>query len=118
MALLRDQLRFAECTRATELARIPHGGLVPIAGVVTGRQRPSTGGGIVFMTVEDETGNTNVLVRMEVQERRRKAILGSHIVVVNGIFEINQRIAHVLAGSIEDVSEALSELAPSSSDFH
>lgn len=118
MTLLREQRKFATCTRAADLSRLPHGRFVRIAGVVTGRQRPGTASGIVFMTLEDETGNANVVVKTDVQERYRKPLLGSHIAMVKGILELRQGVAHVLAGEIEDVSHALRDFAPGSRDFH
>lgn len=118
MTLLRAQKRFATCTKAADLYRLPHGRFVRIAGVVTGRQRPGTASGIIFMTLEDETGNANVVIKVDVQERCRKALLGSHIAMVKGILELSQGVAHVLAGDIENVSHALRDFAPDSRDFH
>ena len=118
MTLLRSQPRFARCVRATDLPQLWHGRFVRIAGVVTGRQRPGTANGIIFMTLEDETGNINVVIRPEVQLRCRKALLGSHIALIKGVLEIREGVAHVLAGDIENVSHALQEFAPASRDFH
>jgi error-prone DNA polymerase len=118
MALLRAHPDFARCTRAAALAQLRHGQFVRIAGVVTGRQRPGTASGIIFMTLEDETGNANVVVKLEVQERCRRALLGSHIALVKGTLESREGVVHVLAGQIEDVSEALAGLEPGSRDFH
>ena len=118
MALLRRQKRFARCTRAADLKTLPHGRFVRIAGVVTGRQRPGTASGILFMTLEDETGSSNVVVRLDVQQRCRQALLGSHVAEVKGTLENREGVVHVLAGSIEDVSAALAGLEPGSRDFH
>ncbi|MFP5431218.1 MAG: hypothetical protein ACLGHE_09585, partial [Gammaproteobacteria bacterium] len=71
-----------------------------------------------FMTLEDETGNTNVVIRPEVQERCRQALLGSHIAEIKGTLENRDGVVHVLAGVILNVSDALSGLEPGSRDFH
>lgn len=118
MELLRSDKRFARCTRASDLTHLSHGRFVRMAGVVTGRQRPGSAQGIIFMTLEDETGNTNVVVKPDVQERCRKALLGSRIAVVKGTVENREGVVHVLAGQIEDVSEALADLDSHSRDFH
>jgi error-prone DNA polymerase len=118
MQLLRARKEFARCKRAVELPHLRHGQFVRLAGVVTGRQRPGTANGIIFLTLEDETGNTNVVVKPEVQERCRKALLGSHIALVKGVVESREGVVHVLAGQIEDVSAALGGLTPGSRDFH
>jgi error-prone DNA polymerase len=118
MSLLRTQPRFARCTRAAAMAQLPHGRFVRVAGVVTGRQRPGTANGIIFMTLEDETGNTNVVIKPELQLRCRKALLGSHIALIKGVLEKREGVVHVLAGHIEDVSAALGGLEPGSRDFH
>ncbi|MDF2446517.1 MAG: polymerase subunit alpha [Moraxellaceae bacterium] len=118
MQLLRAQKPFRHCARAAALPTLRDGQFVRIAGVVTGRQRPGTASGILFMTLEDETGNANVVVRVDVQQRCRQALLGSHIALVKGIVENRDGVVHVLAGAIEDVSAALVGLAPDSRDFH
>ncbi|MES2919323.1 MAG: error-prone DNA polymerase [Pseudomonadota bacterium] len=118
MALLRTQPRFRHCTRAADLPQLPDGRFVRIAGVVTGRQRPGTASGILFMTLEDETGNSNVVVRVDVQQRCRQALLGSHLAEVKGTLENRDGVVHVLAGVILDISGALAGLTPGSRDFH
>ncbi len=118
MQLLRAQNPFTRCLRAAQLRFEPHGRFVRVAGVVTGRQRPGTAGGIIFMTLEDETGNINVVIKPELQERCRRALLSSRIALVKGILEKRGEVMHVLAGTLEDVSTALAELQPASRDFH
>jgi error-prone DNA polymerase len=118
LQLLRQHPRFARCPPAVQLPQLPHGRFVRVAGVVTGRQRPGTAKDIIFMTLEDETGNINVIVKPEVQERCRKALLNSRIALVKGVLERRTGTAHVVAGHIEDVSAVLSEFEQPSRDFH
>ncbi|MFZ2208947.1 MAG: error-prone DNA polymerase, partial [Porticoccaceae bacterium] len=69
MALLRGHPAFRTCARQQELTGLRSGRFLRIAGLVTGRQRPGTASGVIFLTLEDETGNTNVIVWRDVQER-------------------------------------------------
>ena len=71
MSLLRQQEPFSGCTSAAELGTISSGRFVRIAGLVTGRQRPGAAKGTIFLTLEDETGNINVVVWARVQENFR-----------------------------------------------
>ncbi|HET8730905.1 MAG TPA: error-prone DNA polymerase [Moraxellaceae bacterium] len=118
MSLLRAIPPFPRCTRAADLVHLRNGQFVRVAGVVTGRQRPGTAQGIIFMTLEDETGSLNVVVKPALQERCRKALLGSHVALVKGTVESRDGVVHVLGGHIEDVSEVLAGLEPGSRDFH
>ena len=118
MALLRDTQPFNRCVTARELGRIRSGRFVRIAGVVTGRQKPGTATGVIFMTLEDETGNSNVVIWKHLQQRRRQEVLKARIVVIKGVLERKDSVAHVIAGDIEDYSHALGELTQSSRDFH
>lgn len=118
MRLLRQQPPLTRCPSAQQLADYPHGRFVRVAGVVTGRQRPGTANGIIFMTLEDETGNINVVIRPEVQERCRQALLNSRLALVKGTVERREGVMHVLAGHLEDISTMMPELTPGSRDFH
>lgn len=124
LALVRPQPRFAHCRRAAELADIEHGRFISLAGLVTCRQRPGTASGVLFLTLEDETGNSNIVVWRNVQERCRQAILGGHLLIVKGTVQRSAPtreslppVIHVVALQIEDASAALS-LAITSHDFH
>lgn len=118
MALLRHTQPFDRCATARELGDIRHGRFVRIAGVVTGRQKPGTASGVIFMTLEDETGNTNVVVWQHLQQRRRRELLSAQIVLIKGVLERKDSVVHVIAGDIEDHSKALAEFEQKSRDFH
>ena len=79
MALLREHPVFRGCKRQSDL--ISHGNkrFVRVAGLVTGRQRPGSASGVVFLTLEDETGNINVIVWKDLQQRYRQALLSSKL---------------------------------------
>jgi len=107
-----------QCKTQRELGSLSQHRFVRVAGIVTGRQRPGTASGIVFVTLEDETGNINIIVRSEVQQRCRHALLQAQLLLVKGIVESSQGVTHVLAGELIDYSHYLSDIEFQSRDFH
>ena len=89
-----------------------------IAGVVTGRQRPGTASGVLFLTLEDETGNINVVIWKSIQDRFKQQILTGRILYIKGRLEHEQGVSNVIAGYIEDQSDALPSLGTRSRNFH
>src|SRR5207244_9718347 len=77
LSMLRRQLAARRCRRSRELAPLPHGTPVRLAGLVTLRQRPETASGVTFVTLEDEDGLFNVVVWRDVGERQRRVLLES-----------------------------------------
>ncbi len=118
MALLRGHAVFKHCKRQLDLKYLNNQRFVRIAGLVTGRQRPGTASGVVFLTLEDETGNINVIVWKDLQQRYRQALLSSKLLLVKGIMECKNEVIHVIAGELIDHSEVLNELTIKSRDFH
>ena len=94
------------------------GQFVSVAGIVTCRQRPGTAAGVLFLTLEDETGNMNVIVWKDKVERFRQAILGSRLLLIKGTIEREHKVVHVVAGYIQDISEQLPQFRRVSRDFH
>lgn len=118
LALLRARAPFAGCCSAHQLHALNSGRFVRVAGLVTGRQRPGTASGVLFLTLEDETGNINVVVWRDRQERFRKALLRGKLLLVKGVMESRDSVVHVIAGEILDHSAALGALQTRSRDFH
>ena len=118
MALLRDYPAFNTCKRYVDLKGLNTNRFVRVAGLVTGRQRPGTASGVVFLTLEDETGNINVIVWKDLQQRFRQALLSSKLLLVKGVMECKNEVIHVIAGELIDHSHVLDELAIKSRDFH
>ena len=123
MEILRQEYPFNRCKRHAELIHLPHKGFVRIAGIVTGRQRPGTTTGVMFVSLEDETGTNNVVVWSTTQEQFRKELLTGKLLIIKGTVDIltddvGAPIVHVLAGHIEDVTDRLQSLALKSRDFH
>ncbi|MEQ8783442.1 MAG: error-prone DNA polymerase [Roseibium album] len=114
LALLRADARLcghlARCHTAAELERCRHGQFVRVAGLVTGRQRPGTASGVLFVTLEDDTGNVNLVVWSSVLEQFRAALLQGQMLRVKGVVEREQEVIHVIAGYVEDVTGWLRSL--------
>lgn len=123
MQILRAEYPFNRCKRHIDLINLTNDGFVRIAGVVTGKQRPGTASGVMFLSLEDETGTSNVIVWQQTQERFRREILTGKLLIIKGIVQIATEnvatpIIHIVAGHIQNVTERLNELALKSRDFH
>ena len=97
---------------------MPHRRLARACGIVTGRQRPDTASGIVFVTLEDETGYVNVVVWPQVLERQRREVLGARLMTVYGVVQREGDVVHVVARRVVDHSPLLGRLSTRSRDFH
>lgn len=104
--------------RAKELLTKEHKSLVVVAGVVTGRQSPGTAAGVTFITLEDDTGNCNIVVWLATARAQKQAYLTARLLKVHGILEREGEVIHVIAGRLEDLSDRLEALSPHSRDFH
>lgn len=118
LALLREKLKKKNMRTATEIANARHGQLIRTAGIVTCRQRPATASGVIFVTLEDETGHVNLVVWNELAERQRRELLGARLLAVSGQVQKEGLVVHVLARKLEDLSPMLGRLATASHDFH
>ncbi|UTW14452.1 error-prone DNA polymerase [Marinobacterium rhizophilum] len=118
MALLRDADELQGCLSAEQLERCRPGQLVRVAGVVTNRQRPGSASGVTFVTLEDETGQVNLVVWGRTAEVQRRALLSARLLRVAGVLEREGDIIHVVAGRLEDISRCWQTLSLRSRDFH
>jgi error-prone DNA polymerase len=118
LKLLREALRQRRCHSARELEVLPHGHPVRAAGWVRLRQRPSTAGGVTFLTLEDEHGMVNVVVWRELAERQRRILLESRLLIVDGHIERKDGVQHVIAKRLHNGSPLMQRLRASSRDFH
>jgi error-prone DNA polymerase len=117
LALLRRVLdRMRLCT-AADVKRLNHGTFARAAGLVINRQRPSTASGVIFMTLEDETGYINLVVWPWVAERQRRIVLRARLLVASGTIERDGEVVHLVAGRLEDHSRLLGKLETRSRDF-
>ena len=118
MALLRGRLDAMQMSTAEKIKQLPHGKRARAAGIVIGRQRPDTASGVIFVTLEDETGTINIVVWNRVAERQRRALLGSQLMAVHGVIEREGEVVHLVAGKLVDHSALLGRLTMRSRDFH
>jgi error-prone DNA polymerase len=118
LALLRSHLKSRRLLSSEEMQKLPHGSSARVAGLVTCRQRPDTASGVIFVTLEDETGNVNVVVWRALSERQRPELLGARLLGVQGVIERDGEVVHLVARRLLDYSVLLGPLAAPSRDFH
>jgi error-prone DNA polymerase len=118
LALLRDKLTAMKLATAADVMNARHKQIVHAVGIVTCRQRPGTASGVVFVTLEDETGVINVVVWNSLVERQRRELLGSSLLGVHGVVERKNNVVHLLAGRLVDYSHLLGSLQTESRNFH
>ncbi|MBL8378635.1 MAG: error-prone DNA polymerase [Burkholderiales bacterium] len=118
LALLRPLLTKRRLANSAELAAYPHKRLARAAGIVVNRQRPETAKGVIFLTLEDETGNINVVCWPHVIERARREILTARLLTVYGVWETDGKVHHLIAKRVVDDTALLGRLATRSRDFH
>ncbi|WP_240204895.1 error-prone DNA polymerase [Variovorax sp. PDNC026] len=124
LALLRPRLARMKLMSAAELRSVPNGQTARACGIVKGRQRPQTANGTIFVTLEDETGNVNVIVWSHVIEAWREPLLKSHLLAVQGTWqrddETGGKVQHLVATGFKDLTPLMGRLAQSntSRDFH
>jgi error-prone DNA polymerase len=116
--LLRPQLAARRFIKAADLALAGNHALIRAAGIVVGRQRPGTAAGIVFVTLEDESGLTNVVVQPWLVEKQRRELLGATLLGVFGQLQVADEVVHLVAKRLVDLSAWLGRLQTSSRDFH
>ncbi|MET0869544.1 MAG: error-prone DNA polymerase [Methyloceanibacter sp.] len=107
MSFLRARIAAMRIAACADLKQCRDGARVSVAGVVLVRQRPGSAQGVVFMTVEDETGIANSVIWPNVLERERKVVMGARLVVVHGRVQRHEDIIHVVATRLEDRSDWL-----------
>ncbi len=118
MVALRHEAPFNRCKKQDELHLVGNGRFVQVAGLVTGRQRPGTAKGTIFLTLEDETGNINIIVWKDTQKHFRQALLTAQLLLIKGRLETKDNVVHIIAGKLEDHSERLQDFSVKSRDFH
>ena len=95
---------------AIRLIEPPNNTLVTVAGLVILRQRPGTANGVIFLTLEDETGVVNVIVWRKLYEHFRRAVISGRLLRVTGRIQRENNVTHVIAKKIEDISPMLDGL--------
>ena len=119
VAFLRSDLAARKLLSAAQMHDLPHGRLVRTCGLVTMRQQPQTAKGVVFVTLEDETGSTNVIVWKSLKEKQRPELLRARLLAVYGIWQRDgdSGVRHLVAKRLVDLTPMLGTLAAQSRDF-
>jgi DNA-directed DNA polymerase III PolC len=118
LALLRARLEAAALLPASELHAAGNGATVRTAGIVLMRQRPATASGVTFLTLEDESGQVNVIVWERVGRAQRRALIESRLLEVHGELQHQDGVTHLIARRLIDRSALLGQLLTRSRDFH
>ncbi|WP_158818581.1 error-prone DNA polymerase [Methylocapsa sp. S129] len=111
VAFMRRRLEARGILRSEALAEMKSGARVAVAGLVLVRQRPGTASGVIFMTIEDETGIANVIVWPKVFERLRPIVIGARFVAVTGKLQSEAGVIHLIADRLEDLTSMLGLLS-------
>jgi DNA polymerase III alpha subunit len=117
LALLRQELAAGGWVTADAVAALPDGAPVRTGGIVVTRQRPGPAGGVVFATLEDETGYMNLVIWSRIADAHRKVLLGARLLGVDGRLQCAGDVRHVIVDRLEDRSALLGALAAPSRDF-
>ena len=118
LALLRTKLRAKSILSVDDLRNIQHGQRIRTAGIVTCRQRPGTASGVTFITLEDETGYSNIVVWRDLANKQRRVLLAARLMGVDGIVERKGEVIHIIARRLTDHTRLLGNLVIDSRDFH
>ena len=110
MALRRAELALRGVSRASDLSRGRQGRRVRVAGSVITRQRPGTAKGFVFLTLEDETGIANIIVRPDLFAAQRPIILDESFLLVEGMLQIQSDVTSVKAERVEGLGRTGPEI--------
>ncbi|HEX4052353.1 MAG TPA: error-prone DNA polymerase, partial [Steroidobacteraceae bacterium] len=117
LALLRSQLTHLGFSSSTDLQRLDDGRRVRVGGLVTHMQQPATASGVVFASLEDETGIVNIILWPKVFAAQRREALEASLLVIDGTLQRRDRVAHVVARRLHNRSSWLGSLRRSSRDF-
>jgi error-prone DNA polymerase len=118
LALLRPRLDQYFFTTAAQLKEMETNTPVHVVGLVTCRQHPGTAKGVIFVTIEDETGQINIVVWEKLSRTQRRPLLSARLLHVEGKLERSGGVIHVIAENLYDRSRMIGNLNVSSRDFH
>jgi error-prone DNA polymerase len=115
--LLRPRLDRYGYLAAAGLPAVPSGQRVRVAGLVITKQRPGTASGVIFVTLEDETGHINLVVWKKIAEEQRTALLQARLLGIDGDLQIEGKVIHVIVRKMIDHTSLLGELQVTSRNF-
>jgi len=107
VSFLREEFKTLDITRSVDLLTVPNGKRVTIGGIVLVRQRPGSASGVIFMTLEDETGVANAIVWPKIFARFRPIVMGARLVKIRGRLQSQSGVIHTIVEHIEDITPML-----------
>jgi error-prone DNA polymerase len=110
VGFFREELARLKAVPAERLKTMRDRAFVSVGGLVLVRQRPGTAKGVVFVTLEDETGVANVVVWRDAFEANRRLVMGAAFLIVRGQLQREGEVIHLVAKSFVDLSHRLSEM--------
>ncbi len=116
VSFVRQELRLLHVLSTEEITAVKNGTNVKAAGLVTVRQKPGTAKGVCFITLEDETGFSNLAVFKDLFEKYRKEILHAKLLMVEGKPQRESGVTHIIVARCEDGSKLLRKLTPAAND--
>ncbi|MCH2114860.1 MAG: error-prone DNA polymerase [Pirellulales bacterium] len=117
ISFFRDRLDVLGATPASELTGHSHGSAVTVAGLVLMRQRPGTAKGITFLTLEDESGMTNLIIHRQTWKKFELVARRSKALIACGLLERKESVVHIIVSSMQDLETQQKQLRHSSRDF-
>jgi error-prone DNA polymerase len=117
VSFAREKLKMLQVTTSADIKNIENGKPIKVAGLVTVRQRPGTAKGVMFITIEDETGFCNLVVFEKIFEKFRKEILQARLLMVEGILQVEGEIIHVVVNGCFNLAELLREIITDKNDI-
>ncbi|WP_296899560.1 error-prone DNA polymerase, partial [Thiohalocapsa sp.] len=118
LALLRARLTELGLANADDVHSTEPGATISTAGLVINRQRPASANNVTFVTLEDETGQVNLVVWKRLAERQRRTLIGARLMGVRGEIQREAGVTHLVAKELMDYSHLLGGLVVTSRDFH
>jgi error-prone DNA polymerase len=116
VSFVREQLKMLHVTPTGDLSTLKNGDPIKVAGLITVRQRPGTAKGILFITIEDETGFSNLVVWEKVFDKYRKEILQSRLLMVEGMLQVEGKVIHVIVKRCFNLTKLLRGLTIAEND--
>ncbi len=111
VSFVREKLQLLHVTLNKELINQPNGSMVKTAGLVIVRQRPETAKGVWFITLEDESGFSNLVIFQNIKEEFKKEIIQARLLMVEGTLQVEGQVVHVIVQRCFDISNMLRQLA-------
>jgi error-prone DNA polymerase len=118
LCLLRRHLDRYQYVTAGRLPNMRNGERINVAGLVITKQRPGTASGVTFVTLEDETGQINLIIWKKIAEDYRSALLNARLLGIAGELQVEGKVIHVIARQLFDHTDMLGGLSLRSRDFH